>query len=76
MDLLEGFDATARGQALSLLYTASSVFTIPAPAAIGYLYSVHPTLIWALAASASILQLAIVLWLASAAKATGKTRAS
>ena len=76
MDLLEGFDATARGQALSLLYTASSVFTIPAPAAVGYLYSVHPTLIWVLAASASILQLAIVLWLASAAKATGKTRAS
>jgi MFS family permease len=72
MDMLEGFDAAARSQALSLLYTASSVFTIPAPTAVGYLYSVHPTLIWALAASASASQLAIVLWLSRAAR----TRAS
>ena len=72
MDLLEGFDAAARSQALSLLYTASGVFTIPAPTAVGYLYSVHPTLIWALAASAYASQLAIVLWLSRAAR----TRAS
>ena len=76
MDLLEGFDATARGQAISLLYTASSVFTIPAPAVVGYLYSVHPTLIWALAASASLSQLAIVLWLSRATKASRGVRAS
>jgi len=70
MDLLEGSDAAARGQAISLLYTASSIFTIPAPAVVGYLYSLHPTLIWALAASASLSQLAIVLWLSRAAKAS------
>jgi len=74
MDLLKGFDTAARGQAISLLYTAGSVFTIPAPTAVGYLYSIHPTLIWALAASASILQLAIVLWLSSATKAVEKIR--
>ncbi len=74
MDLLEGYDAAARGEAISLLYTASSVFTIPAPASIGYLYSIHPTLIWALAAFASILQLAVVLRLSSATKAVEKIR--
>lgn len=76
VDLLEGFDATARGQAISLLYVAGNMLTIPAPAAVGYLYSIHPTLIWALAASASLLQLAIVLQLSRAAKAAGKVQAS
>ncbi len=64
IDLLEGSDAVAKGHAISLLYTLSSIVTVPAPALVGLLYSIHPVSIWLLALSASLGQLAVLAWLA------------
>lgn len=64
VDLLEGSDAVAKGHAISLLYTLSSVVTVPAPALVGLLYSIHPVSIWLLALSASLGQLTVLAWLA------------
>ncbi|MEM2795161.1 MAG: MFS transporter [Thermofilaceae archaeon] len=63
VDLLKGSDAVAKGHAISLLYTLSSIVTVPAPMLVGLLYSIHPVSIWLLALSASSGQLIVLTWL-------------
>ena len=64
LDFLAGVNASVRGQAISLLYTLSNIISIPAPAAVGLLYSLHPTCIWLLAMASSLAQLALLTALA------------
>jgi len=69
LGLLGGADASVKGQAISVLYTLSNAISIPAPAAAGLLYSVHPAYVWLLAAACSLAQLALLAALARARSA-------
>lgn len=49
--------AIGRGHAISLAYTLGNIVSVPAPALIGFLYSVNPINIWVVAFSVTLAQL-------------------
>ncbi|MEM0376612.1 MAG: hypothetical protein QXT50_02720 [Thermofilum sp.] len=65
---LLGGGVLERGHAITLSYTLGSLVEVPAPAAVGLLYRLHPVAIWLLALTATLTQIAALVLLRRASR--------